>query len=109
MSINEKIKNNWYLEQEDIQTLIKRYKIMKYINYVLAIAITALLLSCTNSPTLTNPKPCAEYELKSVYGNTAVFERDITMRVNVADYEGDLVEGDTYTLCSSASETYISQ
>lgn len=45
MNIDEKLKNNWYLEQNEIQQLIKRYKTMKYLNYLSVIIISVLLLS----------------------------------------------------------------
>lgn len=81
---------------------------MKYLTYLFAIIISVILLtSCTENPTLTNPEPCAEYELISSYAGEAVFERDVTMTIDVSDYEGTLEKGELYTICGGGGEPYI--
>lgn len=100
MNIDEKIKNNWYLEQEELQTLIKRYKIMKYLNYVFGAIIIFLLVSCSTQPTNCDTYTLEEHRYYmgdgySLFVNnsdsiTVFFEKDLVPKYN---------EGQKYEVC----------
>lgn len=59
MSIDEKIKNNWYLEQDEIQTLINRYTIMKKLIILFISILTVFLITSCGS---TGPEPEQGFE-----------------------------------------------